>query len=310
MPTICVGPPIPTFSSLLASVRFPYPPAIPIIPSLPPIPGIPPLPTFALPIIPAMPSLPSPLMPDIAHPNFDVLSIVQEVLSFSMLNVLNIIIGKFSSLLSIPFPPIPGINLALPDLLAFNPDAIILAIREALSRGFDFAGIIPTPLMPKLISPSIQAVLIAKMLTKNYINIVMDLVIGKIGDVIGILALPGIPAFPTFVIPTMPDIHALILETIAIQIPTIPEIPVIPPLPGIPPIPPLPVFNFAVPGFPSFAIPTPLIPNFKNPSLEIAEMSNILLGELSGFVINKLTKYLLDFLGILGFSFPEVCLSF
>lgn len=276
---------------------------------LPRLPGIPPIPAFKLPSLPAMPSLPNPMFPGIEHPFLDIVMLIQELQTNAMMGILKIIFGKFASILSFPLPAMPILGLSFLDLFSMDAAGLIQRIRDALALGIDFAGIIPIPFTPHLHIPSIAAVQIAKLLLKNLIGLVMDVIIGKISAIADLLIIP-IPAFPTFVIPSMADLYQIVLNAFEFQIPTIPDIPDWPGLPGFPDIPPLPSFSFDIPGFPSFNIPSPLIPKYKNPALEIVETLSILLGELQNFVINKLAKFVSDFLGILGFSFPELCYTF
>lgn len=276
---------------------------------LPRLPGIPPIPSFTLPSLPAMPSLPNPMFPGIEHPFLDIVMLIQELQTNAMMGILKIIFGKFASILSFPLPAMPILGISFLDLFSMDAAGLIQRIRDALAQGIDFAGIIPIPFTPHLHIPSIAAVQIAKLLLKNLIGLVMDVIISKISAIADLLIIP-IPGFPSFVIPSMADLYAIVLNAFEFQIPTIPDIPDWPGLPGFPDIPPLPSFSFDIPGFPTFHIPSPLIPKFKNPAMEIVETLNILLGELHNFVINKLAKFVSDFLGILGFSFPELCYTF
>lgn len=276
---------------------------------LPRLPGIPPIPSFTLPSLPAMPSLPNPMFPGIEHPFLDIIMLIQELQTNAMMGILKIIFGKFSSILSFPLPAMPILGLSFLDLFNMDAAGLIQRIRDALAQGIDFAGIIPIPFTPHLDIPSIAAVQIAKLLVKNLIGLVMDVIISKISAVADILVIP-IPAFPTFVIPSMSALYDMVRHAFEFEIPTIPDIPDWPGLPGFPDIPPLPSFSFSIPGFPAFNIPSPLIPKFKNPAMEIIETLSILMGELQNFVINKLAEFVSDVLGILGFSFPELCYTF
>lgn len=276
---------------------------------LPRLPGIPPIPSFTLPSLPAMPSLPNPMFPGIEHPFLDIIMLIQELQTNAMMGILKIIFGKFSSILSFPLPAMPILGLSFLDLFNMDAAGLIQRIRDALAQGIDFAGIIPIPFTPHLDIPSIAAVQIAKLLVKKLVGLVMDVIISKISAVADILVIP-IPAFPTFVIPSMSALYDMVRHAFEFEIPTIPDIPDWPGLPGFPDIPPLPSFSFSIPGFPAFNIPSPLIPKFKNPAMEIIETLSILMGELQNFVINKLAEFVSDVLGILGFSFPELCYTF
>ena len=276
---------------------------------LPRLPGIPPIPAFTLPSLPAMPSLPNPMFPGIEHPFLDITMLIQELQTNAMMGILKIIFGKLASILSFPLPSMPVLGISFLDLFSMDAAGLIQRVRDALAQGINFAGIIPVPFTPHLDIPSIAAVQIAKLLVKKLIGLVMDVIISKISAVADILIIP-IPAFPTFVIPSMSALYDIVLHAFEFDIPTIPDIPPFPGLPGFPDIPPLPSFSFSIPGFPAFNIPSPLIPKFKNPAMEIVETLAILMGELQNFVINKLAAFVSDVLGILGFSFPELCYTF
>lgn len=317
---ICADTPIPSFDSIWSKVsgQITFPPNIDF--------------DFT---IPSLPSLPNPIYPDISHFALELSNIAQELQSYQFLQTLyqfikplaDVIGGAISALI----PNIPLIGLNLIDLLALDATNLYKSIREAIFS-FQFPDIdinlpdftlptfslpnipipefptLPIPMFSTLSIPSIELVNTVKLILKDYMNTLMNIIPNLVNQVVGILELVGIPTLVVPQLPTLDEIKAQIAALVQW-----PDFDIT--LPEFPPLDFLKNFSVSellsqitVPGFPSFSIPDPLFPNYSNFEHELMEGLNILYQEMIAYPMQQIMNFLNNFLSILGFSFPTICI--
>lgn len=284
---ICPNSPMPTLDSLMRA----FAPALTFPPKLPKLPS---LSAF-------LPALPSPLFPSLNMPNLELVMISIEMqmlqLQQTILGIVKPILSKLGIDLSSFLPKIPGLpDFNLMDLIEGAPDKLIAALKAAMgSIGLNLPGI-PSPFFPSLKIPDLEVLMTLKVITAEY----MAMVVAKIPDIIGqvtkLLKIPGMPTIPT--IPSMAEILAKV--KLAIPIPNLPNIDIGAILSSI-----------TFPGLPALPkLPSPLIPSFNMPDIEvmlgvISLSVNYVLGPLKpimDFVMASLAKFL-------TFSFPLFCIT-
>lgn len=298
-----------------------FPPAINIAyPEIPDAPGIPPF---------IVPTLPTPIYNKFSNLNMEVMQFVQGLQDFQLQTTLSLMIKPLADFLGGAIagflPTIPNTSINLVDLLAGNIEKIKREIAEALAINPLAFPMLPTPLFNGFSIPNIEAISAMKLILKGYYKDVMMIIPGMIDSVVGILQLPGLPSLPT--LPTLPDVKAMLLEK-AMALPTIPNVPAVPGMPPLPPIPAAPdmkdiplllklkgieipdLFSMlSFPGFPTLSLPKPLIPTMSNFELELNEALSILFADFLTIPLKKIMDFLEGTLGMLGFSFPTICIT-
>ena len=317
---LCADTPIPSFESIWNKIKgeITFPPNI----------------NFDF-TIPPLPSLPNPIFPDISHFALELSNIAQELQSFQFLQTLyqfikplaDVIGGAIEALI----PDIPLLNLNLIDLLALDPTKLYENLRKAILQiqfpDIDFTipdftfptfslptipipefPTLPIPMFGTLSIPSIELVNTVKLILKDYMNTLMNIIPNLVNQVVGILALVGIPTLQVPQLPTLDEIKAQIAALV--QWPdfniTLPEFPPLDFLQGFS-ISEL-LSQITVPGFPSFTIPDPLFPNYSSLEHELIEGLNILYQQMIAYPMQQIMNFLNQFLSILGFSFPTLCI--
>lgn len=330
MPTICTNKPLPDFMSIYDAVypQLVFPPAVniayPTIPDIPPVPGVPNIPPFIV------PTLPTPIFDKFSNLNLEVMQFVQGLQDFQLQTTLSLMIKPLADFLGGAIdsflPTIPNTSINLVDLLAGNMEKIKREIAEALANIGPMAfPMLPVPLFNSFSIPNIEAISTLKLILKGYYKDVMMIIPGMIDSVVGILQLPGLPALPT--LPTLPDVKAMLLDK-ALALPNIPKPPTVPGMPPLPPIPATPTMKdiplllklkgieipdlfsmLSFPGFPTLSLPKPLIPTMSNFELELNESLSILFADFLTVPLKKIMDFLEGTLGMLGFSFPTICIT-
>lgn len=288
MITVCTNSPIPSFQSLydqvLAHMTFP-PPEL---------------------SIPALPGLKNPIYAGFSNINMEIVQLVQELqnyqLQITLMAVFEPLVAFLGGALENILPKIPGTDLTLIDLLACDPDTIYAAIAEAIAiHGIGIFPFVPNPMFSGLSIPAIEAVNVIKMVTRGYyvllLNALLSL-INQVADILEIGGLSGIPAIPTLsqvqaailaAFPGFTSLTALIASGIGIQT----------------------LFSaISFPGLPTMLMPSPLIPGFSSYEAEFQEALAILYGNLTTVPLNIILDFVQNALGMLGFSFPTICISF
>lgn len=283
MTTICTNTPFPKFQDLIAGVTFTWPPTIPTLPP--------------------MPSIPSPMLPGISMPSLEIVNIIQQLQVYQLLATVGIlfdkILGKLGLALDAVIPAIPEINIKLPDLLALDAQPIIDAIKAKLALNITFG--FPSPLLPGMSIPSLEAVQISKYLTIEYIPALLDILVGKISDVLDLLRISGSLSIPT--VPTLAELKAMLLASL----PDFPDLNAAYASLGLNGL----FAGLSIPGFPAMpAFPDPLIPTMSSFSIDINEALAIYLANLTTVPIDMIVGFVLSKLSMLGFSFPPICFTF
>lgn len=283
MPTICTNSPFPTFQDLIGGVTFTWPPTIPTLP--------------------AMPSIPSPMLPGISIPNLEIVNIIQQLQTYQLLATVGILFDKILGQLGLDIlaviPPIPELSFKLPDLLALDAQPLIDAIKAKLALGITFG--FPTPLLPGMSMPSLEAIQISKYLTIQYIPTLLDILVGKIMDVLDLLSISGSLSIPT--VPTLAELKTMLMA----NLPDFPDLNTAYAALGLNGI----FAGLTIPGFPAMpAFPDPLIPGMSSFSIDINEALSIFLANLSAYPIQVVVDFVMSKLSMLGFSFPPICFTF
>jgi len=295
---LCADTPIPSFDSIWQNLvgEITFPPNI----------------SFDF-TIPPLPSLLNPIFSDISHFALELSNIAQELQSYQFLQTIYQFIEPLAevigSVISSLIPSIPVINLNLIDLLSLDPTALYDAVKEAIENlTFPSFPTIPSPLFSGLSVPSFEILLNVKLMLKDYINTLMNIIPDLVQQVSDILTL----GLSELVVPQLPSLSE-IMEQIA-NLVEWPDFDIN--FPSFPPIEFLKGFSISellsqitVPGFPSFSIPDPLFPNYSNIEQELLEGLNILYQEMIAYPMQVIMDFLNDFLSMLGFSFPTLCIT-
>lgn len=323
MPTICTNKPLPTFNDIYSLVypTIGFPPGTiqyPDIPDIPPIPGVPNIPPFIV------PTLPTPIYDKFSNINMEIMQFVQGLQDFQLQLTLSLMIKPLAAFLGGAIegflPTIPNTSINLVDLLSGNIEKIKREISEALANFGALAfPMLPSPLFHSFNIPNIEAISSMKLILKGYYKDVMMIIPNLIDRVVGILQLPGLPAIPA--IPTLPDVKNMLLQK-AMSLPTIPNVSGLPPLPNVPEMKDNPLLMklkgieipdlfsmLSFPGFPTLSLPKPLIPTLSNFELELNESLSILFADFLTIPLKKIMDFLEGTLGLLGFSFPTICIT-
>lgn len=285
--TLCCDSPLPTFSSLHAS----------LMESLEGH-GIPEL------TIPKLPGIRNPIYNGFSHPVLELSQLVQELqhyqVSLTMLNIFKPIADFLGGALEELLPKVPGTDLTLLDIIAMKTDRIYDAIQQAIENGFKFP-MLPDPIFPDLSIPALDTVATVKAVLRDYPASLLKKIKQLIDIVTGQLALSAIFTIPP--LPTRQDVELAILAAF----PTFDR--------------PLDILTeefsvsklfmaFTVPGFPPLILPEPLVTGFSSFSLELDEAISIFQADALSSLLQPVIDFCQDTLGQLGFEFPTICIEF
>lgn len=286
MPTICCSGPIPSFADLhanaLACMTFP--------------------PTgFS---VPSLPGLRSPIYSGFSSANLEIVQLVQELQSFQFLTTLSALAAPLAGFLGGAIddllPKIPGTGIGLTGLLACDPSGLYAAVQAAITEhGIGAFPFVPTPIFHGISAPALETVNIVKFVLKGFMQSLTDAIFGLINSVTGELGLAAMPALPSF--PTLAGIQSMILAQFpgAVSIADVLN-------KGLSAL-----FAFPVPGFDAIpAFPAPLVPGMSSYAVEFADALNIFLAGLLATPLRLLIDFVSSTLGMLGFSFPAICITF
>lgn len=287
MAQICTSSALPTFKSIydstVASMTFPPSPI-----SIPPLPGI-----------------PNPVFGDYSNINLEIVQVVQGLQDLQLQMTLSAITTPLATILGGSLddllPKIPGTDLGLSDLLANDPNAIKLAIQEAIAiNGVGIFPLVPDPMFTGLSAPSLETNNIVKMVIKGFYGMLITTITDLISQVTDLLVLAGLPAIPT--IPTLPEVTAAMLAA----------------FPGFPNIGALVKSGISLPdlfgaisfpGMPALVMPSPLVPSMSNYEAEFQEGMSVLYGDFTTAPLTIIVDFCETTLGTLGFEFPTVCVT-
>ena len=226
--TIQIDSPFPTYESIIRQVQSQINiPALPPVPSLPNITDftqqiktqipdirqsldqiptldlnaidmlisfVPPfeIPPFDLTNIPGFLNVPIPLVNSLRNPTQELSAIIQYVqnyqinlsLTAGLSALLDIVGGAIDSII----PPIPVLNIPFTELINGSYDALIAMIKTKLD---DFSALLPSPLLPGIIFPDLEAAVILKMLKTQVQTMLITAIQSLIAPVLDILELSG-----------------------------------------------------------------------------------------------------------------------
>ncbi|PTQ91279.1 hypothetical protein [Agitococcus lubricus] len=288
MITLCANNPLPTFKSLYDSVvdNLKFPPIAIEIPTLP--------------------TLKTPIYEGFSNTNMEILQLIQGLQDFQFQTTLMALIQPLVSVvggaLEDILPKIPHTDLTLIDLLASNPSHIYDVIAAAIAEhGLGIFPFVPKPMFGSFSIPAIEAVNVVKMVVRGYYIAVLNVISSLIDQVTDILELAGLGVLPTIptlsaitaalmaAFPQFDNLSALIQSGIGIQ----------------------DIFSMLLfSGFPPIAIPNPLIPSFSSHEIEFQEALSIIYSDFLTIPLAIIIDFVQDTLGMLGFSFPLLCISF
>lgn len=286
---LCASDPLPSFSSIYDSVksRMTFPPA-----------GF---------VFPQLPTIPDPLFPKIRMPNMETMIIAAELQAFQLMNtilgIVKPIIDYLGLAISALIPKIPGLDINLLDLLTMNASSLYTMVKNMLPDVV--LPFVPYPIYFSLSIPDMEIKNKVTMLIKGYMTSLITTVTEIVGKVvkyikdvikIGIPSLPELPKIPTIQelktmmlaqFPDMPDFKSMLTKYSLEDI-----------------------FRIAIPGFPPFVFPKPLVPNFSSKEIDFTELLNILYNELLLTPLKMIVDFCKNVLSrFIGFAFPTFCIT-
>jgi hypothetical protein len=139
----------------------------------------------------------------------------------------------------------------------------------------------------------------------------LDIVLGLINQITGKLEIAGLSVIP-IKIPTMAEIKSLMMDAALSLVPNN-----IPYLDDIQALAELAknginisdlIASIAIPGFPSIALPSPLLPSLSSFALEIQRAVSIMFNDFVASIMSKLVDFVQSTLGMLGITFPTIAI--
>ena len=269
--------PFPSTADIIPSFTLAFTIPQPTFPEL----GIPWPPTLLLPALPTLPTLPAfdAQMPSISSPSAESVMAAGGVFTAQLLAVVDSTVAALVSFVpALPWPTIPGLpDFDLPALLAGDPDGLFAAIKVP---NFDMAALIDPlsdmlpPMWPDMDMPDQAFVQTIQVAVNNYFTLLIGTVTGLLDTFLALLddlelPYPALPALPT--LPTMTELVAMLPEA-----PSLDDL-----------------FNISVPGFPSFTLPTPLIPDTDKPQFNLTFGFERMFGEMQQSIIKTIADYIL-----------------
>lgn len=187
---------------------------------------------------------------------------------------------------------------------------------KALVEGFmdKLSMILPMPIFPDISALQMEAMEIVKAIKSFLLNGAVELVLGFINRVCGILELKTfLDMFPVK-IPTIAEIKQMLWDTALSMLPDS--------LPFADDIAMMKALlengisldmllaQLSIPGFPSIVLPNPLLPSFSSLAIEIQKACQILISDFIASMMKKLVDFVKSTLGMLGIQFPLLQIPF
>lgn len=266
------------------------------------------IPPFDLTNIPDFLNIPIPLVANLRNPTQELSAVIQYIqnyqinlsLTAGLSALLDIVGGAIDSII----PPIPVLNIPFTELISGSYDALIALIKTKLD---EFSALLPSPLLPGIVFPDLEAAVILKMLKTQVQTMLITAIQELIAPVLDILELAGSLTIPT--IPTMQELRNMILSRIK-------------PLPAIPTAEDIEaqirqnvdslITGLDIPSIPGFElplIPMPLQFDATNFTYDINESVNILFSDFTAQVGAKIEDFFDSTLGLLGVEFPTITVT-
>lgn len=182
---------------------------------------------------------------------------------------------------------------------------------KAVVEGFlaTASALVPTPIYPGISALQLEASEIVKSIKTYVLNAGLEIVLGLINSITGILEIDGLSVFP-IKIPTMAELKSALMEAALSLVPS--DIPYLDDIAALAELAKNGISvsdlisSISLPGLPSISLPSPLLPGLSCFAIEIQRAVSIMFMDYVASIMNKLVEFVQQALGLLGITFPTI----